>query len=208
MKKTTQDYRTVRRSSNHSELETKGKRQKSDFGLHQTSIIKEKPKKNRGERIPKVRMMSINNTNHLISGKNSGSLVTEIFGSGKKKNAGSKIQQYKHYAAMNINDCNDVLSTTTDKRTTDDRIESYRTINNRTFKNTETHREIQERKAIQQIEETLEREYKFYQVKTTSKDLSQEKVPELLLREAADETVRKLSKMAPNYASVLFRIRD
>ena len=134
--------------------------------------------------------------------------MTEIFGSGKKKSNNSKLQQYQNYAAVNMNDCNDLLSTTTDKRTTDDRIESYRTINNRTFKTTETHREIQERKAIQQIEETLEREYKFYQVKTNSKDFAQEKVPEMLLREAADETVRKLSKMAPHYASVLFRIRD
>lgn len=65
-------------------------------------------------------------------------------------------------------------------------------MNNRTLKNTQTHREVQERKVLQRIEETLEREYKFYQVKMKSKEQNQEKVPEMLLREAADDTIKKL----------------
>jgi hypothetical protein len=98
---------------------------------------------------------------------------------------------YKNFKTVSINDCNDVLSTTTDKRTTDERIEgSFRTLQNKTAQNAESQRDTQERKTLQQIEERLEREYKFYQVKTGSKDQPQEKVPEILLREAADETIK------------------
>lgn len=139
-----------------------------------------------------MRMMSINNTNHLISTKNSSSLIPDTFTPGKKKeNMSSKLQHYQNYATVSINDCNDLLSTTTDKRTTDERIETtYRTLNGKAMQEAVTHRENQERKALQQIEERLEREYKFYQVKTSSKDQVHEKVPELLLREAADETIK------------------
>jgi hypothetical protein len=101
------------------------------------------------------------------------------------------------------------LSTTDDKKTTDERVEnSFRTMNNRTVHHVDTHRDLQVRKALQAIEDRLEREYKFYQVKTSTKDSTQEKVPEMLLREAADETIKKLSKMAPQYSNILFKIRD
>jgi hypothetical protein len=81
-------------------------------------------------------------------------------------------------------------------------------MNNRTVHHADTHKNIQVRKALQAIEDRLEREYKFYQVKTSTKDSTQEKVPEMLLREAADETIKKLSKMAPQYSSILYKIRD
>ena len=136
------------------------------MGLFKTIMTKDKSKLIRKEKAAKVRMMSINNTNHFLTGKNSHSLVSDIFNSGKKKNGGTKLQQYKQNATINFNDWNEALSSTTDKRTTDERVESYRTMNNRTLKNTKTHREVQERKVLQQIEEVLEREYKFYQVKT------------------------------------------
>lgn len=157
-------------------------------------------------------MMSINNPNHLLPNKasNLSTMMGETYTPGKRKDApGSKFQQYKNYATLSINDCNDMLSTTTDKRTTDERVEnSYRNLKNKTFAHTETHRDVQERKALLQIEERLEREYKFYQVKTNAKDQHQEKVPEMLLREAADETIKKLAKMATQYSSVLNKIRD
>jgi hypothetical protein len=51
-----------------------------------------------------MRVMSINNTNHLISGKNSGSMLVDSISPGKKKEMVSKLQQYKNYAAVNIND--------------------------------------------------------------------------------------------------------
>lgn len=116
---------------------------------------------------------------------------------------------YKNFKTVSINDCNDVLSTTTDKRTTDERIEgSFRTLQNKTAHNTESQRDTQERKTLQQIEERLEREYKFYQVKTGAKDQPQEKVPEILLREAADETIKRLAKIAIQYTNILMKIKD
>ena len=74
-----------------------------------------------------------------------------------------------------------------------------------TYKNNlsklESHRDMQEKKALLQIEERLEREYKFYQVKTSMNE-AQEKVPEILLRDAADQTLTRLSKMASQYSKI------
>lgn len=82
---------------------------------------------------------------------------------------------------------------TTDKRTTDGRIEpSYRQAINKSLQGKiDSHKNAQERKALSQIEERLEREYKFYQVKTSMNE-QQEKVPEILLRDAADQTLQRL----------------
>lgn len=49
-------------------------------------------------------MMSISNTNHLISGTGTGS-ITDTFTPGKKKeNLASKLHQYQNYATVNMND--------------------------------------------------------------------------------------------------------
>lgn len=134
------------------------------------------------------------------------SLISETFTPGKRKDATkTKMQSYKSYA----NDANEILSTTTDKRTTDERIElSYRTLNSKVLQHIETHRDAQERKALQKIEETLEREYKFYQVKTNAKGKDEEKVPEMLLRLAADDTIKKLCKISSQYTNILMKVRD
>jgi len=148
--------------------------------------------------------MSINSKNGLMPSNTSMGLGTNSLTPAKQKDGSGKLQNYHNYATVSINENNDVLSSTTDKRTTDDRMEhSYRMK-----KKTDTHREIQERKALQKIEEKLEREYKFYQVKTSPNDYNQEKVPEMLLREATDDTIKKLAGMMPAYSSVLFKIRD
>ena len=120
------------------------------------------------------------------------------------------MQLYKqNLATLNIGDWNDILSTTTDKKTTDERVDgSFRTMQNKTIQNVATHRDIQERKTLLQIEDKLERELKFYQVKLSSKDPSQEKVPELLLKEAADETLKKLAKIAPQYFNILTKLKN
>ena len=70
------------------------------------------------------------------------------------------------------------------------------------------HRDVQERKTLMQIEEKLEREYKFYQVKISAKEQSQEKVPELLLKSAADEAASRLSKVVPQFSSILLKLMD
>lgn len=158
-------------------------------------------------------MIPAPNTNHLPqpsknpktskNPKNPRCLASEIFNtnSSSKKKGPSKLQQYKNYNAFISHDP-DQLSTTTD------RIETNRTIKNRMLKNSETQREQQEKKVLLQIEETLEREYKFYQVKSKVKEQVQEKVPEMLLREASDDTVKKLCKVYPAIANVLSRVRD
>jgi len=142
----------------------------------------------------------------LILAKNTNSV--DALTPNKKEESGNKVASYKAYATMNINDCNEILSTTTDKRTTDERIESsYRTNLNKNLNKVDTHREAQEKKALQQIEERLEREYKFYQVKTSMNE-AQEKVPEILLRDAADQTIQRLSKISSQYSNVLNRIKE
>lgn len=69
------------------------------MGLFQTTVVNNKSTLMKQGKAPKVRMMSIHNNNHFISG----SLVSEIFNSGQK-NKGTKLQQYNNYAAVNIND--------------------------------------------------------------------------------------------------------
>ena len=163
--------------------------------------------------------MSISNANLFLpnkfASKNSDiiisdTIINDTYTPGKKKeNVASKLQHYKKFTTVSINDWNDILSTTTDKRKTDERVEgSFRTIQNKTSHNVETQRDHQERKTLQQIEERLEREYKFYQVNTSTKDQTQEKVPEILLREAADETLKRLAKVATQYSNILMRIKD
>lgn len=108
---------------------------------------------------------------------------------------------------MNINDLNDFLSTTTEKQT-DERIEN----SNRTFRkavqNADAGKDLQLKKILQSIEETLEREYKFYKVKTSWKDQTEEIVPENLLKDAVDKTVKKLAKVATQYSRILLKIKE
>lgn len=142
-------------------------------------------------------MMSINNSNHFLT---KGPSPNERISPNKYTDKDSKLHKYKHHASVNMQlHDNDVLSSTTDKRTTDDRIESsHRALT----------KEIRDRKKIQKIEEDLELEYKFYRFKTNAKDQNKEKLPEILLKEAAEKTLRNLAEIAPHYSSVLLKIRD
>lgn len=151
-------------------------------------------------------MMSIHTYNQLLTAKNTGSVdnitPSKLTGSGSKGTKG-----YKNYATLWIND-NDMMSTTTDKRTTDDRIESsYRANLQKNMNKFDSHREQQEKKALTQIEERLEREYKFYQVKTSMNEM-QEKVPEILLRDAADQALTRLSKLSSQHSSLLTKVKE
>lgn len=134
-------------------------------------------------------MLPIQSYNHLLGTKLSNSVESST--PNKATSSGSKLKPYQNYATVCIND-NEMLSTT-DKRTTDDRLEpSYRQpITKNLQTKIESHKNAQERKALSQIEERLEREYKFYQVKTSMNE-AQEKVPEILLRDAADQTLLRL----------------
>lgn len=176
----TNEYKQSRRNSNLSELEL--------------------------NKITKTKMVPIGNYNALLTTKNTGS--TEILTPNKITDSGGKSKGYKNYATLWINDHNDVLSTTTDKRTTDERIESsYRANLQKNLGKLDSHKDVQEKKAIQQIEDRLEREYKFYQVKTSMNE-AQEKVPEILLRDAADQTLLRLSKLCTQYSKILGRVKE
>jgi tRNA G10 N-methylase Trm11 len=151
----------------------------------------------------KTRIKSINGKHQLFSNTTSGVLMIDSLTPGKKKD-GSVASKMQNYATVTIDEKNDILSTTTDKRTTDDRIEN----SHRNKKKIDVHKESKTGKTIQKIEEKLENEYKFYQLRTRTKDKNQEKVPEMLLREATDETIKRLSEMVPNHSSILYKIRD
>ncbi|CAI2382453.1 unnamed protein product [Moneuplotes crassus] len=198
--KSTLNYKSNRRLSNKSEIGLKGSNgQSSDFGFCQTTTAIDKFKMKSFEKPSKANMMFMSNNNHIMTVKNQRCQIEGIFNSGRKKGASNR-KYINNYQGIASNDCNDLLSTTTD------RIESNRTIKNRGGLNAESHRDIQERKALQKIQETLEREYKFYQVSIKTKDQSQEKVPEILLRDASNDTIKKLCKIYPQFSTILAQI--
>lgn len=148
--------------------------------------------------------MSINDYNKLlVGGANSGSM--ENLTPAKLTDSGSKKRGF-NYTIFNMND-ND-LASTTDNATTGGRIESsYRANLQKNLNKLESHRENQEKKALQQIEERLEREYKFYQVKTSMNEM-QEKVPEILLRDAAEQALTRLCKISTQHSAILTRVKE
>lgn len=150
-------------------------------------------------------IMSINNSNHLLTGKHSGS--AETLATGKKTESGGKIKRTKNHQTLWVTDFNEFLSSTADRWGPDDKNDNSYIANLQKNLNFESHREQLEQRELQEIEEQLEYDFNFYKDKTARNE-DREKSPEILLKDAADQTLSRLCKMPTPYTKILERIRE